>query len=89
MMSWVSSFSGSVGGFQLVSQISSAIGTELWLATDADEVCVVKRPCPNASPSASSRIRNEGESVEGLTHPSVVRLFSRGEANGMPYLVFE
>jgi serine/threonine protein kinase len=78
-----------IGGFELVTRIATSVETELWLATDEEEVVVVKRPGSAASPAASARIRVEGAAIEALTHPGIVRLLSRGESEGAPYLVLE
>lgn len=59
------------------------------LDQEAGRQVAVKVLAQTTSESALARFQREGELTARLTHPGIVRVFSAGETNGYPYLVYE
>src|SRR5581483_2549746 len=50
---------------------------------------VMNRDANAVDPDAIERFRRESEAVARLDHPNVVRMFERGEADGLHYFAIE
>jgi serine/threonine protein kinase len=76
------------GRYRLDERIGTGAMSEVWLAHDLE---LERRVAVKLLAAATDRDRftREAQTVAGLSHPNICRLFDFGEADGRPYIVFE
>ena len=76
------------GRYRLDARIGSGAMSEVWAAHDLE---LERRVAVKLVGVATDRDRfaREAQTVAGLSHPNICRLFDYGDADGRPFIVFE
>jgi hypothetical protein len=91
-------FTGAFGDFRFIERIergggSSELYRALWTGapTGDQRNCLIKRLRPELadSPAFKQMFEDETRTMTALDHPSIVRVYSHGQIEGLPYLALE
>jgi serine/threonine protein kinase len=79
------------GDFRLVEQLGKGGMASVYKVERRGEVCALKRPLSGFLEDAEflERFQREAEIGRTLHHPNIIRIFERGEVDGVPYFTME
>jgi hypothetical protein len=79
------------GDYVLQAQLGRGGMAAVYEAERGGEVCALKRPLPMLleDPEFLERFLREAELGRTLHHPNIIRIFERGEVEGLPYFTME
>lgn len=87
----VSAANDSFGEYRLVEQLGRGGMAAVFKAERGGEVCALKRPLTALleDPEFLERFLREAEIGRTLHHPNIIRIFERGDVDGVPYFTME